>query len=498
MGDTTAFEDGFAGTGGTDTSEPTPPGGPGGPDTSTGKHAMLLVPDFANAAASGGSVAPMSSYLRLGAAHSDGGNFHRKDLGEDLAALVQGFTDDTRARQDFTPDIPAHAEGGLAGWPVVVVPDQPPRELNSSPDEFNSNPPNVTEASLHTTVARRLESTLIHTKGGWRDHSDGNRITTTRGDKVEVIRGNYKLVVLGRSPVPTRPDAGWDNATGFELAGGNVDASGADLAFGMLPDVPGPTATDPSRTIALETTFVWNKNLDGVTWGWKQTTNVGKEGDLNNGQIITNTFVDRQVTNLGSAVTPVQEIISSTFAKTITSSTDAHIITSSTVAGMSVSSTTSAPTVNTATAALLQSTTQAIGANFVGNAMGATLEADVAGLIALVQACGAIVSLQAAGAIVNDQIAATMINIMTGMSVDTHAGVHVDNHPGVHLDNHAGSHVDLHAGTHVVFDSTPAPIALVIGTPTQITGGMSVTLNNGVATINGANNVEVATTHFTL
>jgi len=32
----------------------------------------------------------------------------------------------------------------------------------------------------------------------WRDHTDGNRITTTGGDKVEVIGGNYFLVVRGR------------------------------------------------------------------------------------------------------------------------------------------------------------------------------------------------------------------------------------------------------------------------------------------------------------
>ncbi|WP_437679785.1 hypothetical protein [Sorangium sp. So ce131] len=32
----------------------------------------------------------------------------------------------------------------------------------------------------------------------WRDYTDGNRVTTTRGDKIEVIGGNYKLNVMGR------------------------------------------------------------------------------------------------------------------------------------------------------------------------------------------------------------------------------------------------------------------------------------------------------------
>ena len=32
----------------------------------------------------------------------------------------------------------------------------------------------------------------------WRDHTDGNRVTTTRGDKVEIIRGTYDLQIQGR------------------------------------------------------------------------------------------------------------------------------------------------------------------------------------------------------------------------------------------------------------------------------------------------------------
>ena len=54
-------------------------------------------------------------------------------------------------------------------------------------------------APVHPGVGATLDDSLkLHTKGGWRDHSDGNRITTTYGDKVEVIRGNYKMIVLGR------------------------------------------------------------------------------------------------------------------------------------------------------------------------------------------------------------------------------------------------------------------------------------------------------------
>ena len=47
---------------------------------------------------------------------------------------------------------------------------------------------------------------------GWRDHTDGHRITTTRGDKVEVIGGNYKIVSLGRGT----------GVASYEMSGGII------------------------------------------------------------------------------------------------------------------------------------------------------------------------------------------------------------------------------------------------------------------------------------
>ncbi|MEZ4438163.1 MAG: hypothetical protein R3B72_03700 [Polyangiaceae bacterium] len=50
---------------------------------------------------------------------------------------------------------------------------------------------------------------------GWRDHCHGNRISTTFGDKVEVITGNYKLVVMGGNEDPTK-------STGLDMSGGHT------------------------------------------------------------------------------------------------------------------------------------------------------------------------------------------------------------------------------------------------------------------------------------
>ena len=50
---------------------------------------------------------------------------------------------------------------------------------------------------------------------GWLDHSNGHRVTTTHGDKVEVITGNYKLIVMGRDESPK-------HSTGFDMSGGHT------------------------------------------------------------------------------------------------------------------------------------------------------------------------------------------------------------------------------------------------------------------------------------
>src|SRR5262245_18222094 len=117
----------------------------------------------------------MDSYLRLGAAAAGAGDATDpgKD-GEDLASLVTGFSDDIRVRSD----------GVHSARPQTLIKGVLDKGL--------------IEGSPVDSEGRKAESSNLHKKGGWRDHSDGNRITTTRGDKVEVIRGNYQLLVLGR------------------------------------------------------------------------------------------------------------------------------------------------------------------------------------------------------------------------------------------------------------------------------------------------------------
>ena len=175
------------------------------------KFIKLKVPDF------NGNADPelATTYLRLGATEVDEpvaapdpqsadytGNYGDPQVvshvdqdrdghstGDDLASLVTGFYDDDRER------------GGDVGGSVA--------------DKF------TTEADAKQ--ARKDESDRLHSRGGWRDHTDGNRITTTRGDKVEVIGGNYRMMVLGRQSQGAG-DADWkhpnDGAAWYESSGG--------------------------------------------------------------------------------------------------------------------------------------------------------------------------------------------------------------------------------------------------------------------------------------
>jgi len=90
----------------------------------------------------------------------------------------------------------------------------------------NSQPLTTQDDPGHklTLEQRHRESSRLYSRGGWRDHSDGNRVTTTYGDKVEVIRGNYKLVVMGRQD-------NVDECIGWEGSGSHVQ----DYAPGTMP-----------------------------------------------------------------------------------------------------------------------------------------------------------------------------------------------------------------------------------------------------------------------
>lgn len=248
-----------------------------------GKYLRLEVPNF-NAAES--DADRMSSYLHLGAVRQPelaASPNAPKATGEDLAALVTSFIDDTRLR-DGCPDF---------------VPES----------------------------VRQAETAILHTKGGWRDHSDGNRITTTRGDKVEVIKGNYRMLILGRQ----NDEAGWD------VSGGHVGQTG--ITFAGSSSIEWTQNYDGTWKVTEETIkgdvfTTYMGDTHDVYSGNIQSSITGSESpsaDKPNPTITDQTWASSITSQTGSAALPVPSISDDTWAASMTSSTTCPIMTNTTI-----------------------------------------------------------------------------------------------------------------------------------------------------------------------
>jgi hypothetical protein len=267
-------------------------------DRSAAKYMLIKVPDFATDPSGDPNPDPkrvggddraseragryglgMTSYLRLGVPAEN-------DIGDDLLAH-------------------AYAVGavGFTGTSKIADPNDPTKKIEVTvpfvDDERNrGNESALTEP--HVAAGHGLtkdERYLFHskhmlTKGGWRDHSDGNRISTTYGDKLEVIRGNYKLVVMGRQDDP-------GNSQGHEWCGNHVQdwgqatMPGASVTLewiqsGNLPPAGGVDLGDGERYVggswllinSTERVYQYSRNAGNFRtqqWGVKLESYTGSE-----------------------------------------------------------------------------------------------------------------------------------------------------------------------------------------------------------------------------
>jgi hypothetical protein len=198
-----------------------------------------------------GSKSKVNSYLRLGTAEANPLNSvpegetkvppqTKADMshsanarrGHDLAAMVQDFIDDGRQRGPHAPD----------------------------------------------QATRDAQTAALHTKGGWRDHSDGNRISTTRGDKVEVVRGNYKLLVLGRQD-ELDGTAEWDASGGLLQDGDIAPGAVTEIKWEQNPFNGTWTVTEECGKGNIINRF--HGNVEEHYFGETITTRVGSEGSGN-------------------------------------------------------------------------------------------------------------------------------------------------------------------------------------------------------------------------
>lgn len=290
-----------------------------------GKYLRLEVPNF-NAAES--DAERMSSYLHLGAVRQPeiaASPSAPKATGEDLAALVTTFVDDTRLR-DGCPDF---------------LPES----------------------------VRQAETAILHTKGGWRDHSDGNRISTTRGDKVEVIKGNYRMLILGRQ----NDQAGWD------VSGGHVGQSG--ITYGGSSSIEWTQNYDGTWKVTEETIkgdvfTTYMGDTHDVYSGNIQSSVTGSEApskDKPNPTITDRTWALSITSQTGSSALPVPSMSDETWATSMSSTTTATTMTDTTTAA-SMTSTTTCPIMTSTTVGNTIDTT--IG-NMVSTSIGNTVDVIV-------------------------------------------------------------------------------------------------------------------------
>ena len=230
---------------------------------------------------------------------------------------------------------------------------------------------------VSNTAANRQQETLsLLTKGGWWDHSDGNRVTTTAGDKIEIIQGNYKLVVLGRQALPAqaRQSKGDTNYSNLVDNAFITDVSGGHFQ----EQYPSPTPCIKTIEYSQDDTGEWTLYQDNSI-GQLITKLKGRTVDLFQGAsrdsyvgldpsdsapisgsaivsdanawvpdtsldpvITSKTWAQRIMTYVGSVGKPVPEILTLTFADAVQ---DSKFVT-----GDVLSSTSAATVVNVTTA----------------------------------------------------------------------------------------------------------------------------------------------------
>ncbi len=265
--------------------------------TDSGTYVRISVPEHgsSNFYYLNGSSYTMTSFLRIGDVP---GADPTTETGWDIAGLVVGFNDDTRTR----PIDDGESTSNTISDVVKAAVDDGYSIGTTVQTALTTFYGETTSVATDDQKKRVQESMKLHYRGGWRDHSDGNRVTTTRGDKVEVIRGNYKMVVLGRRP--DQASATGDNATyedcvktpvdSFDNSLGTLDHSGGHpMDWNMSPGqyveiswVKNGTSTSTSDVADPSTYYTW-KIVEECVKGDVDTTYHGAVTDKYYGPSVT-------------------------------------------------------------------------------------------------------------------------------------------------------------------------------------------------------------------
>ena len=296
--------------------------------TASGKYLLISVPEFARDAVGPRAGQPMTSFLRLGAFHEHPENEDATQRALWLAeqALVVSSGQGGPMTGDYGQEVDTSVTG--VEGKGVFLDDQRIGDPPTGPED--------TEATSIPQSERMAQSAALLTRGGWWEHSDGNRISTTWGDKVEVIRGAYKMVVMSRQDDPGK-------AGGWDLSGGHIQDLGPNSMPGASVRLEFRTHMFGQRgTWHLENTtnnFIQTSDYAGdffEHWfGEKKYSTVGSDGEhanetwnderkkpYGNPHILEKTWARKIESYTGSAAWRIPEIIEETYADKQTSLTD--------------------------------------------------------------------------------------------------------------------------------------------------------------------------------
>lgn len=253
--------------------------------TAEGKYLLIEVPNFGADPVGKRKGEQMTSFIRLGAFHEQWETQPGAELAE-IAREVSTSQGGHLAKQyggeiNADPKDPDYATG--VDDERVFLDDQRRRDGADDPPPKPSTSDKEALKAWEEAVSRlpdtdKLDqSKKLFERGGWWDHSDGNRVSTTWGDKVEVIRGNYKMVVMGRQDEPA-------NAAGWDASGGHIQDTGLSM---------------PGASVRVE----FRRNVfkdDTGTWHLENTTNNFIQTDDKAGDFFEHTYGEKLYSTTGS------------------------------------------------------------------------------------------------------------------------------------------------------------------------------------------------------
>jgi hypothetical protein len=218
----------------------------------SGKHFQLIVPNYDQTGAASGS--PIS-YFRLGAAVNESA------VGEPLANKTLRGDDLLDSRQASDPTDPRLRFKG--DW-------RDPEK--SAGTHYRDDGIAAAAPGTAATSGIDLSKQLI-SRGGWREHTDGNRVSTTRGDCLEVIGGNYKLIVMGRAANTWDP-AGLGSASGSSQVGRTRQEISSSGHYNESTSTPGEVVS-----------ITWSTTNEGGTWTTVEQTDNGNVKTIYKGYV---------------------------------------------------------------------------------------------------------------------------------------------------------------------------------------------------------------------